>query len=48
MLTIDTTDLNFIKHETDLDLIETQVRDAFKNMLQQSELPMNIDQNVGN
>ncbi|MBT3240110.1 MAG: deoxynucleoside kinase [Chloroflexi bacterium] len=48
VLTIDTTDLNFIKHETDLDLIETQVRDAFKNMLQQSELPMNIDQNVGN
>ncbi len=48
VLTIDTTNLNFIQNVEELNLIEKQVRGAIQKTLQQSEMPLNIDHNVGN
>lgn len=43
VLTIDTTDLDFIKNSSDLNYIEKKVQVAIQETLQQPKLPFNID-----
>jgi deoxyguanosine kinase len=40
VLIIDTNDLDFVTKPKDLDLIETQIREALKNALKQAQLPL--------